>query len=230
MQQEKLVAGLSPALRRLFRAIEQHGPLGAPDLHRDLPLNGDGEWTGRRDGIKEIERLQEKGLVRQTGTKPGRGPAARQYAVVPEEEIEKAAKKYASTKPKVRKRDTTGAARDIAEYRRIEKTAGPSARRYWIEKRRRIVELGVVARQVTNDGMAYWSKDSVPDDELERVYDQALLTLASLKLLVSQVDTQRGDRQLREKIKALLAKADSSEFPGEADSFRAKARELESGL
>jgi hypothetical protein len=48
--------------------------------------------------------------------------------------------------------------------------------------------------------------------------------------LVAAIDTQRGDKELREKVAALRAKADSVMALGsaaEADSFYAKAAELE---
>ena len=78
--------------------------------------------------------------------------------------------------------------------------------------------------------MVYWSERAVPPDELEMVYDEMVKVVAQGLRLEAAVDSMRGDKQLREKIKALRAKADSTEFPGEAEVFRAKARELEQGL
>jgi hypothetical protein len=61
-QRQELVAGLKPPLRRLFHAIEQYGPLGAPDLRVDRTLNGnDGDWKGRSDGLTfELRALQAR--------------------------------------------------------------------------------------------------------------------------------------------------------------------------
>jgi DNA-binding PadR family transcriptional regulator len=233
-QQEEALAELKSAtLRRLFHAIEQHGPLGAPDLRRDLPINGDGDvWKARPDGMtKELRALQTAGLIQQVGTREGRGPATKIYAVTPEGEIKKAAQKFKRELPKLLKlrgRDMSGTAAQIADYRRQEKEAGLSARALFIEKRRRVLELGRIFRDL--EPMVYWSEAAVPHDELEQVYDELVKVVAAGTRLEAAVDSMRGDKQLREKIKALRAKADSSEFPGEAGAFRAKARELESGL
>jgi hypothetical protein len=227
-RRDELVSGLTPPLRRLFWAFEQHGPLGAPDLHEDLPLEGGEDWKGRTDGMTtEIHKLQAKGLIRQVGTRPGRGPATRIFAVTPEEEIEDEAEKFRRRQPR-RKRDMSGQTTRIAEYRQMEKEAGTSSRRHWIETRRHVVQLAYHARRI--EPMVYWSKKSVPDDELELVYDEALATLTAFQRLVAAIDTQRGDKQLREKIAALRAKADSVKAlgnPAEAESFYAKADELE---
>ena len=231
MDQQKLkLSELTPALRKLFAVIEQHGPLGAPDLHADLPLNGNGGWKGRNDGMTtEFRRLQTTGLIRQKGTRPSPGgPATRVYEVTPVDQIKQAAEAFKRTRPSTRKRDMTGTAARIAEYRRREREEGPTARKHWIEKRRRILELGQTIRDL--EPMAYWSEKSVPADELEEVYDELVKVVAWGARMEAAVDSQRGDRQLREKIKALRAKADSTEFKGEADLFRMKARELERKL
>ena len=230
-QREKALAGLTPSLRKMFAVIEEHGPLGAPDMRRDLPLNnGHGTWKGRADGMTaELRRLQASGLVQQTGTRPSPGgPRTRVYAATPEDQIAKAAQKFARKQPKVRKRDMSGMTARIADYRRMEKEEGLSARAHWIEKRRRVLELGKIFRDL--EPMVYWSEKAVPADELELVYDELVKVVAAGLKLESAVDSLRGDKQLREKIKALRAKADSTEFPGEAEVFRAKALELESGL
>ena len=229
MQREEALAGLRPTMRRLFRAFQERGPMKQRDLREDIALSNGEIWKGRNDGMtKELGRLQELGLIRQIGTDDSMpGPPARVYAITPEDEIERAAIKFKSQRPK-RKRDMSGAAARIADYRRMETEAGTSSRASWIEARRRVVELSMHARRL--EPMAYWSKKSVPDDELELVYDEAVATLAAFQRLVAAVDTQRGDKQLREKIKALYAKADGTEYPGEADVFRIKARELEAKL
>lgn len=230
-QREKALAGLTPGLRRLFAVVEEHGPLGAPDLHQDLPLsNGHGSWKGRNDGMTtEFRRLQAAGVIRQKGTRPSPGgPPTRVYEITPEGEVEQAAERFKRKQPKVRKRDMSGAAARIAEYRRMEKEEGLSARAHFIEKRRRVLELGRIFRDL--EPMVYWSERAVPPDELEMVYDEMVKVVAQGLRLEAAVDSMRGDKQLREKIKALRAKADSTEFPGEAEVFRAKARELEQGL
>lgn len=229
MHQDELIAGLGPTVRRLFRAFEERGPMKVRDLRADIVLR-DGEiWKGRIDGLTtELGKLQERGLIRQIGTDDSMpGPPARVYDVTPEDEIERAALKFRNQRPQ-RKRDMSGTAARIADYRCMEKEAGTSSRARWIEARRRVVELSMYARRL--EPMAYWSKKSVPDDELELVYDEAVSTLAAFQRLVAAVDTQRGDKQLREKIKALYAKADGTEYPGEAEVFRHKARELEAKL
>jgi hypothetical protein len=227
-RRDELVHDLTPARRRLFRVFEQHGPLGAPALHKDLPLEGGEGWKGRIDcPTTEINHLQAKGLIRQVGTQRGRGPATRIFDVTPEDEIEHAAEKFKRQRPR-RKRDMTGQAARIAEYRQMEKEAGTSSRSHWIETRRRVVELAYQARRI--EPMVYWSKQSVPDNELEEVYDEALATLTAFQRLVAAIDTQRGNKQLREKIAALRAKADSVKElgnPAEAESFYTKADELE---
>jgi hypothetical protein len=225
---DELVFGLTPPLRRMFRAFEQHGPLVLSDLREDLPLEGDDDWKRRDDGMTtEVNKLQAKGLIHQAGTRRGRGPAARVFAVTPEDEIEQAAEKFRRKQPR-RKRDMSGQTARIAEYRLMEKEAGTSSRRHWIETRRQVVQLAYNARRI--EPMVYWSKKSVPDDELELVYDEALATLTAFQRLVAAIDTQRGDKQLRDKIAALRAKADSVKElgnPAEAESFYAKADELE---
>jgi hypothetical protein len=228
-QQEEVIDSLSAPLRRLYQAIEQHGPLGAPELRVDLPLNGDGDWKGRPDGMtKEIRTLQAKGLVRQKGTRKGRGPATRIYEATPSDEIVREADKFKRKQSPTRKRDMSGTTARIADYRRMEKEAGLTARAHWIEKRRRVLELGKVFRDL--EPMVYWSEKAVPPDELEQVYDELVRVVAHGIRLEAIVDSMRGDKQLREKIKALRAKADSTEFPGEGDVFRAKALELEAKL
>ena len=233
MQREELVEGLTPPLRRLFRVFEQHGPLGAPGLRVDLPLNGDGTWKARADGMTtEIRKLLKEGLIYQTGTDGSRGgPPARVYDVTPEDRIEAEAAKFKRELPKLLKlrgRDMSGMAARVAAYREEEKKAGLSARAHWIEKRRRVLELGRIFRDL--EPMVYWSEKAVPPDELEMVYDELVKVVAAGIQLEAAVDAMRGDKQLRDKIKALRAKADSTEFPGEAAVFRAKALELESGL
>jgi hypothetical protein len=119
----------------------------------------------------------------------------------------------------------------IANYRRMEKEAGFTSRAHFIQERQKIVELAYHARRIRP--MVYWSKDSAPDDEMERIYDEALGAFDALRLLIGAVDTQRGDKQLRDKIKALRAKADSTRQLGnaeEADAFYRKAAELEDRL
>jgi hypothetical protein len=122
-------------------------------------------------------------------------------------------------------------ATQIAAAKRMEKEAGLSSRAFWIKERVKVLELGMHALRIRP--MVYWSKESVPDAELEEVYDRAVAALDALRRLVAAVDTQRGDKQLRDKIKALRAKADSTLVlgnPEEADSFYAKAAELEDRL
>jgi hypothetical protein len=231
MTQKELIRDLSPLVRKLYRVIEQHGPLGAPALRVDLPLDGEPEsWKGRPDGVtKELRALQATGLIYQSGTE-GRWET-RIYSITPEDQIEKMATKFKRKQPKLRKRDMSGSATQIADYRRQEKEAGITARRDVIEERRRIVELGVCARRLLP--MVYWSEKNFPHDEKELVYDQALLTLTSLQKLVASLDATRANKQLREKIRALRAKADSVlelGNPEEAKLFREKASELETEL
>ena len=234
MQREQLVEGLTPPLRKMYRAIEQHGPIGAPGLRVDLPLNnGDGMWKGRGDGMTaEIRKLRAEGLIRQVGTDGSRGgPRTRIYAVTPDDQIEAEAANFKRDLPKMLKlrgRDMSGLAARIADYRQQEKKEGMSARAHWIEKRRRVLELGRIFRDL--EPMVYWSEKAVPPDELELVYDELVKVVAWGMKLEAAVDSLRGDKQLREKIKALRAKADGTEFPGEAEVFRAKALELEAGL
>lgn len=129
------------------------------------------------------------------------------------------------------KHELSGLATQISGYRRMEKEAGTSSRSRWIQERRKVLELALHARRI--QPMIYWSKDSVPDNELEEVYDGAVSALDALTRLVAGIDTQRGDKQLRDKIKALRDKADSVLAlgnPEEADSFYTKAAELEDRL
>lgn len=232
-QQEQALASLTPTLRRLYRAIEEHGPIGAPGLRVDLPLqNGDGPWKGRSDGMtKELNTLQAKGLIRQVDTDSSKsGIPARIYGITPPDEIDKQAEKFKRQRPSLRKRDMSGLSARIADYKRMEKEIerekGPlSARAHWIRKRVKVLELGKLFRDL--EPMIYWSEKAVPADELEMVYDELVKVVAAGMRLEAAVDSLRGDKQLREKIKALRAKADSTEFPGEAEVFRAKARELE---
>jgi hypothetical protein len=231
MQREQLVADLGPPIRRLFRAIEQYGPMGAPALRVDLPLDGEPEgWKGRPDGMtKEIRTLQSAGLIYEA-RREGRY-RTRIYSVTPEENIEKEAAKFKRKLPKLRQRDMSGLPAQIADYRLQEKEAGITARRDVIESRRRIAELGVLARRLVP--MAYWSEKNFPDDEKELVYEQAVLTLNRLQTLVASLDANRTNKQLRERIRALRAKADSVlelGNPEEADLFRGKALELEDRL
>lgn len=229
MPGDELLAGLGPTVRRLFHVLEERGPMMVRDLRVDIPLSNGEVWKARVDGLTtELRKLQERGVIREIGTddsKPGKPASV--YDVTPKGEVEREALKFRNKRPK-RKRDMSGAAARIADYRRMEKEAGTSSRAQWIEARRRVVELSMHARRL--EPMAYWSKKSVPDEELELVYDEAVATLAAFQRLVAAVDTQRGDKQLREKIKALYAKADGTEYPGEADVFRTKARELERKL
>jgi hypothetical protein len=122
-------------------------------------------------------------------------------------------------------------ATQIAASKRMEREAGLSSRAFFIKERTKILELGMHALRIRP--MVYWSKESVPDSELEDVYDRAVATLDALRRLVAAIDTQRGGKQLRDKIKALRAKADSTLELGnaeEADSFYRKAAELEDRL
>jgi hypothetical protein len=224
-QRETLVADLKPPLRRLFRAIEQRGPLGAPDLRVDLPLNGtDGVWKGRTDGLTfELRALRAKGLIRQISRRSSR---ARIYEVTPEGEIDNEAEKFKRNQPPKRQRDMTGATARIADLRRQEKEAGPAtSRAHAIEARRRTVELYMALRRLWP--ILHWSEKAMPEDELEYVYDYLVAIEDWAHREIAVADARRGNRQLREKVAALRAKAHSTEFPGEAEVFRAKALELE---
>lgn len=128
-------------------------------------------------------------------------------------------------------REVNDLATRIAAAKRMEKEAGTTSRAHWIKERTKVMELGMHVLRIAP--MVYWSKDAVPDSELEDVYDRAVATLDALQRLVASVDTQRGDKRLRDKIKALRNKADSTLALGnadEADSFYRKAAELEDGL
>jgi hypothetical protein len=128
-------------------------------------------------------------------------------------------------------REQRDVATQIANAKRMEKEAGLSARAFWIKERTKVMELGMHALRISP--MVFWSKDAVPDSELEDVYDRSVAALDALTRLVAAIDTQRGDKQLRDKIKALRNKADSTLALGngeEADSFYRKAAELEDRL
>jgi hypothetical protein len=221
----------------MYRVIERYGPVGAPDLRQDLALGNGDDWKGRADGMtRELRQLQVGGLIRQVGTRPsGGGPATRLYEVTPEDGIEKAVKNFKRKNPG-RKRDMSGGTARVAEYRRmetnLEKEKGPySARGQVIEARRRVVELSGVLRRI--EPLLYWSEKNFPDNEKEVVYDELVALAGWVRQMEAAVDGERGDRQLREKIRALRAKADSTLTLGndhEAETYYEKARELEDRL
>lgn len=225
--QDEALKRLTPLQRRLYAAFQTRGSLKHQDLQSDIELADGRTWQGRPDTYKEIEALRRSGLLYISDTVKRAGPAIRIYTITPADKIDAEARKFKQERrPPKRSMDRGGEARRIAEYRRQEKEAGTSARAMWIERRRRVVELTQNLRRI--EPMAYWR--SVDDEELEMVYEEVADLLVWARQLVSAVDTQRGDRQLRDKIAALRAKADSTEYPGEADSFRAKAHELEAAL
>jgi hypothetical protein len=216
------IAGLRPSLRRAYRTIAQHGPLTPVDLQNPYPLEGGGEWRGRTDGARrELRTLMTKGLIRPAGK---RGTATR-YAVTPPDEVETEARRHKRT-PMPQRNHENGAvhARLIREYRRMEKAAGLSARAHWIQKRRRIVELTRELKQV--QPLVFWK--SVPNDELEDVWEQIVDLIAWANTLERSIDLTRLETRGRERIVQLRNTEGRS--PEEAALFRRKADELEAKL
>lgn len=225
-QKEELVTGLTPPSRRLYRAIEAHGPLGAPDLRVDLPLPDGDIWKGRPDGLtKELRGLQSRGLIRQCDERHNGGPPTRIYEVTPEGEIDKAVQKYKRQRP-ARKRDMTGHAAQIADFKQQEKEAGTSSRAHFLEDKRKIVELSARLRRI--EPRLFWSKKSIHDDELELIWETLMVHLGWVQKIVASADGQRGNREWREKIEQMRKAEGRTEM--EAETFRRKADELERKL
>jgi hypothetical protein len=114
--------------------------------------------------------------------------------------------------------------RRVREYRKQEKVAGLSARSIAIEHRRRIIELSLTIRRV--EPIVFWK--SVKDDELEMVFEEVVDLHVWVERLLSSLDSQRGDKKLREKIANLRDTRGRTEI--EAEIYRRKAEEEEKKL
>lgn len=227
------IADLRPILNKLYRAIEQYGPISAPELRKPLALEEGDRWPGRKNGTnagtENYRALMGVGLIKIDAKRGYAGAKATTYVATDINDVEHEARRYRRSLGKnqgTKKRDTDVSKYNqrIAAYREEEKRLGTSARAHWIQKRRRVIELAQELRRI--EPMIYWK--AVPDNELEQVWDEITSLINWGEQVESSIDLKRADKELREKIATLRNTQGRGEL--EAAAFHRKADKLEAEL
>lgn len=206
---EALVARLDPNDRAMLAEAKRLGTATVSDLR---PVTK-GPKTGKpmEYGLtRELQRLQEKGLLRLVEKKP-----KARYAPVPVSEVEDAVERYALRKKRKTKRKTNRSR--MAEIRTYEH--GDYAEFYRVH--RRVVELGeYVGVHITK--MAYWQ--AAPKDDLAHVAAELIALRDAIDDAMMCLKERADDDEALAKIAKL--EATNGRSGPEAEAFKAVAQKL----
>jgi hypothetical protein len=206
---DTLVARIDPNDRAILAEAKRRGTATVSELR---PVTK-GPKTGKpmEYGLtRELQRLQEKGLLRLVEKKP-----KARYAAVPAGEVEDAAERYALRKKRKTKRKTNRSR--MADLRTYEH--GDYAEFYRVH--RRVVELGeYVGVHITK--MAYWQ--AAPKDDLAKVATELIALRDAIDDAMMCLKERVDDDQALARIEKL--EATNGRMGAEAESYKEVARKL----
>lgn len=206
---ESLVASLGDNERAMLAEIRRAGKATAPELRHvtKSPTTGAPLAYGL---TREMNRLQEAGLVRQLGRK-----SPRRFEAVSPSGVEEAANVYGLRKKRSKKRKSPK--QRLVELRTLEQ--GDYSEFYRVH--RRVIELGeYVSRNITR--MAFW--EAAPKDDLAQVVQE----LAALREAIDEALACLKQRAEGDDVLTKIAKleATNGRTPAETETALALARKL----
>lgn len=208
---ESLVASLGDNERAMLAEIKRVGKATAPELRHvtKSPTTGAPLAYGL---TREMNRLQEAGLVRQLGRK-----SPRRFEAVTLSGVEEAANVYGLRKKRTKKRKSPK--QRLVELRTLEQ--GDYSEFYRVH--RRVIELGeYVSRNITR--MAFW--EAAPKDDLAQVVQE----LAELREAIDEALACLKQRAEGDDVLTKIAKLEATHgrAPAEKETALSLARKLRS--
>jgi hypothetical protein len=206
---DALIARLDPNDRAMLAEAKRLGMATVSDLR---PVT-EGRKTGEplAYGLtRELDRLQEKGLLRQVEKKP-----KAKYAPVPVAEVEDAVERFAlRNKRKVKRKTNRSRMADLRTYEH-----GDYAEFYRVH--RRLVDLGEYIR-VHIPKMAYWQV--APKEDLAQIANELIALRMAIDDAMMCLKERADDDEALARIKKL--EAENGRTGPELEAFRATAQKL----